>query len=143
MAHEGNLADLATITSRNEALVIASALEHAGVRTWIDGVHHASVDPISIALGGHRLRVFADQWEEASAIVHEMGLPDGEIVFEGQKLAVQKLLFAFVGLHVFLVIPNIIAGLLPLTSLWLLPSAALGVPVDPRGQNDWYLAQDD
>lgn len=140
MEQQGNLADLATVTSRNEALVIASALEHAGVTVWIDGVHHASVDPISVALDGHRLRVFAGQWEEASAIVREMGLPEGEVVFRGQRLAMQKLLFAYIGSHFFFLVPGIIAGVqAPLVLLPMLLSV-LGIPVDPRGSNDWFLA---
>lgn len=137
----GNLAHLATITSRPEALVVASALEHAGIRTWIDGVHYASVDPISVALGGHRLRVFADQWQEASDILREMDLPGGELAYKGQQLSVIKVLLVYIGYWYFWLVPGVIMGALLAGLLALAPlNAFTAVPVDPRGRNDFHLA---
>lgn len=139
----GNLAHLATITSRPEALVIASALEHAGIETFLDGMYHCSIYPYSVALGGHRLRVYADKWEEASAVVREIGLPRSQIACQGQQRAVLRILALYVGPHFFLGVPAVIAGIFPPAILVTFASLALGVPTDPRGQNDWHLAQED
>lgn len=140
----GNLAHLATITSRPEALVIASALEHAGIETFLDGMYHCSIYPYSVALGGHRLRVYADQWEEASAIVREIGLPSSHIAYHGEQRAVLRIVALYVGSHFLLGVPAVIAGIFPPAILLIFASlAALGVPTDPRGQNDRHLAQED
>lgn len=137
-----NIAHIATITSRAEALVIASALEHEEIPVWIDAVHHASVDPISIALGGHRLTVPSGDWERASDLIRELDLPGALPAYRGQQFAVMRLLAVYVGPHFFFGIPAFIAGLTPWPTLLALTMMPLGVPVDPRGQNDFYLARE-
>ncbi len=140
----GNLAHLATITSRPEALVIASALEHEGIPVWIDGLWHASVDPISVALGGFRLRVPISEWGTASKLIAELGLPDSDLACDGQRHAVMKLLLVWIGYWYFWCIPGAIMGALPASLLALVPiNAFTAMPVDPRGRADWYLAQED
>mgnify|MGYP001044244957 CR=1 FL=1 len=134
------VAHLATITSRPHALVIASALEHDGIPVWIDGVYHASVDPLSIALGGHRLTIPIDEWGAASALIREMGLPDAEIAHQGQTQAVMRVLAFFIGFEVFVGVPALIVGALPLAAIAWVPLSLIGIPVDPRGHNEFHLA---
>jgi hypothetical protein len=132
---------LAIVISRAEALVIASMLEAAGIFVWVGGEHHASVDPISVTLGGHRLRVPVWQHEAASAIVFEVGLPGLPVAYKGGQLAVGRLLAVFLGLQSFLAIPAAVAGVMPWSALLWIGSSALSVPVDPRGSPDWFLVK--
>ena len=139
-----NLAHLATITSRPEALVIASALEHEGIPVWIDGLWHASVDPISVALGGYRLRVPIAEWGPASGLIEELGLPDADVVYAGQRHAVLKLLLVYIGYWYFWCIPGAIMGAFSASLLALVPlNTFTAIPVDPRGRNDFHLAPQD
>ncbi|WP_271079074.1 hypothetical protein [Aurantiacibacter sp. MUD61] len=138
-----NLAHVATITSRPHALVIASALEHEGIPVWIDGVWHASAYPISIALGGHRLTIPVADHAAASSLIRDMGLPDAEIASEGQTRATQLLVALFLGPTLFFGIPAVIAGLLAPFSLFLaLIGIPTGLPVDPRGRNEFHLVEE-
>ncbi|MEO5705479.1 MAG: hypothetical protein ABIT10_13795 [Alteraurantiacibacter sp.] len=141
MRADQDLALLAILTSRAEALVVASMLEAAGIHVHVGGEYHASVDPISVALGGHRLRVPAWQHADASAIVHEVGLPTQPASYKGGQQAVVRLLAVYVGLQFFLAIPAAIAGLFPWGGLLGIAFVSLGVPVDPRGQPDWHLTE--
>ncbi|WAT17195.1 hypothetical protein OZN62_09640 [Aurantiacibacter sp. MUD11] len=139
-AQTGNLAQIAVITSRPEALVIASALEHAGVPVWIDGMHHASVDPLLVALGGHRLRVPSGQYGEASDILREIGLPDAPVSYLGQRRAVTRFLALYVGTLFGFVFLGFLFTDIPKTYLQLPVFMGLGVQVDPRGPNEYSLA---
>ena len=134
---------LATITSRPEAFVIASVLEHEGIPVFLDGVWHASVDPMSVALGGHRLYVPVQEHGKASALIREIGLQDAPIAYRGARRAIGRVLGVLMGAHVFFGVPGMIAGALPFAS-WLLWFFAipLGTPVDPRGQNDYFLSDE-
>lgn len=138
----GNLVHLATVTSRVEALLIASALEHEGIPVWTDAAQHASVDPISVALGGHRLRIPRSEWHAASALVRELGLPERDIVYRGQQRSVLRFVALYCGTQLLLGIPAFLLGLLP--ALWLasVPLSALGIPVDPRGRNEFHLVSE-
>lgn len=133
---------IAIVTSRAEALVIASMLEAAGVFVDVDAEHHASVNPISVALGGHRLRVPGEDLKLASGVIREVGLPDAPIAYEGGRLAVLKFISVLLGSHVFFMVPGIILGAIPALMLFQLPLSALGIATDPRGRNEYYLASE-
>ena len=134
------LAHIATVTSRPHALVVATLLEAEGIPVWIDGVWHASADPISVALGGHRLTIPVSEWVRASALIAEAGLPDAEIAYEGGRRAILRFLAVCYGPLLFFGIPAAIAGIVPAAVLALIPVSAITTPVDPRGRNDWLLA---
>ena len=131
---------IAILVSRVEALAMASMLEAAGIHVRIDGVHHASVEVNSIALGGHRLWVPAVQHEEASAIVREVGLPDSWQFCPGLRRAIWRFLGLYLGTITLFAAPAIVSGLLPLSSVLGIPLAGLTVPVSPQGRGDYYLA---
>lgn len=131
---------LAVLTSRAEAIVLASTLEAAGIHVYIDAEYHASVDPISVALGGHRLRVPAWQHAAASDLVRDMDLPAQPVSYKGGQRAVLRLLSVYLGTQLVWVIPATVAGLFPINIVLGIMLGALGVPVDPRGRPDWHLA---
>ncbi|MGB3166310.1 MAG: hypothetical protein WBA68_05970 [Alteraurantiacibacter sp.] len=134
------LAHIATITSRPHALVVATLLEAEGIPVWIDGEWHASADPLSVALGGHRLTIPVSEWHRASELIAEVGLPCAEVAYEGGRQAILRFLAVCYGPLVFLGIPAAIAGIVSATVLALVPISAITTPVDPRGRNDWLLA---
>jgi hypothetical protein len=135
------MAVLAILTSRAEALVLASMLEAAGFLVHIDGEYHASANPISVALGGHRLRVPAWQHAEASALVRELDLPAQQVSYKGGQQAVVRLFSVYLGCQFFWAIPAAIGGLFPWIGLLGIAVFPLGIPVDPRGKPDWHLAE--
>ncbi len=137
------LVQFATITSRVDAFVMRSALEHEGIFAWLGGEYHAGADPISQALGGYRLYVFEAELPQANALASELGWPDSEIVGEGQKRAVLKLLAFLGGFQFFWTIPGIIMGAVPAVVLPMIALGLLGTPVDPRGRNEFYLVAKD
>lgn len=137
-AHDA-LVVLAIVVSRAEALVIASVLDAAGIHVWIDGEAHASVDPISVALGGHRLRVPAWQHSAASKVVREVGLEQQTVSYKGGRLAIIRFLAVLVGSQVFIALPAVIAGVWPWFALTGILFSPLGVPVDPRGRAQYML----
>jgi hypothetical protein len=127
----GNLVHLATVTSQVEALVIANALEHQGIPVWIDGAWHAAVDPISVALGGHRLRIPVSEWRIASSLVRELDLPGREPVYLGQRRAVLRFCTIYFGIHLIFGLPGLFMGLLPAAMLTSVPLSMLTIPIDP------------
>ena len=143
MHREGDaLAHIATITSRPHALVVATLLENDGIPVWIDGDYHASVDPISVALGGHRLTISVSEWGRASALIRDAGLPWHGVAYRGGQRAVLRFVGVCYGTLLALGIPGAFLGLVPYQAIPLIPLAAITTPVDPRGPNDWHLAPD-
>ena len=130
---------LAIVVSRVEALVVASVLDAAGIHVWIGGEAHASVDPISLALGGHRLLVPAWQHVTASNFVREVVLEQHEVSFEGGRSAIMRFLALLVGSQLFVALPAAIVGVWPWFALTGILFSPLGVPVDPRGRAQYVL----
>jgi hypothetical protein len=138
--HGDAMVVIAIVVSRVEALVLVSSLEAAGILAVAGGVHHASVEVISLALGGHRISVPASQWQEASTILRELGA-DREWQFcEGLRRAVLRFLALWVALYGATMALAVAMGSLPAWSLAAVPFAALTVPVNPQGRGDFYLA---
>ena len=133
---------VAIVVSRPEALVIASMLEAGGIHVWVGAEHQASVQFYSVALGGHRICVPAWQYQEASALIREVGLPGAPVMWQGSRSAVGRLVAAWLGIHMFVGVPALIAGFIPLSVFLLLPlNVVTTLLVDPRGQNDFFLAE--
>lgn len=139
--HPDAMVVIAALVSRVDAIVTASMLEAAGIIVRVDGLHHASVQVNSLALGGHRLWVPASQWLEASDIIREVGSSDNWTVSLGLRRAVLKFLALWVGLQAGFCIVAIALGSLTPASLLAIPFSALGVPVNPQGRGDYYLVK--
>ena len=137
--HDDAMVTIAIVVSRVEALVLVSILEAEGILAFAGGVHHASVEVNSLALGGHRISVAASQWAEASAILREAGADRGWQFSEGLRRALLRFLALWLGLYASALALSVAAGALALWELAYLPFAAV-VPVNPQGRGDFYLA---
>jgi hypothetical protein len=140
--HDDAMAVIAIVVSRVEALVLVSALEASGILTVAGGVHHASVEVNSLALGGHRIPVPVAQWQEASAVLREIGADRDWQFSEGLRRAVSRFLALWVGLYGAAMALTVAAGVFPAWALAGIPLAALTVPVNPQGRGDFYLADE-
>jgi hypothetical protein len=134
---------IAIVVSRVEAAVLLSVLEAEGIIAVAGGYHHASVEVISLALGGHRIWVPASQWAEASAILREAGADRDWQFCEGLRRAVLRFLAVWVALYGAAMAATVAAGLYSAWGLLGVPFAALTVPVNPQGRGDFYLASDE
>jgi hypothetical protein len=133
---------LAIIVSRSEAIVVASMLEAEGIFVHVGGLHHASVQVISVALGHYRISVPVWQYEDASAIVADnFGAAEWQFS-QGLQTAVIKLFLAWFGSFVLMAGPSLItAGAGGLAFLFLLPLSFATMPVNPQGRSDYFLEQ--
>ena len=133
---------IAILVSRVEAIVLASTLEAAGIRVTVGGVHHASVEVNSLALGGHRLMVPMGQAKQASALIREVGADVNWQFDEGLRRAVIRFLKIWLGVYGALTLFVIMLGAVSWFVLLALPFQALIVPVNPQGRGDYYLLSD-
>jgi hypothetical protein len=131
---------IAIVVSRVEALVLVSVLEAEGILVVAGGVHHASVEVNSQALGGHRISVPASQWPEASAILREAGSDRDWQFSEGLRRAVLRFLALWLGIIAGSVALGVAAGVFTLWEFAYVPLSALAVPVNPQGRGDFYLS---
>src|SRR5687768_6433451 len=97
--HSDAMVVIAIVVSRIEALVLVSVLEAAGILAVAGGVHHASVEVNSLALGGHRIWVPASQWAEASAVLREAGADRDRQFSTGLRRAVLRLVAVWLALY--------------------------------------------
>ena len=137
--HDDAMVVIAIVVSRVEALVLVSVLEAEGVLAVAGGVHHASVEVNSLALGGHRISVPASQWAEASAILRESGASWDWGFNDGLRRAVLRFLGVWLCLYGGVAALTALASPIP---LWVIGSVPLAmvVPVNPQGRGDFYLA---
>jgi hypothetical protein len=138
----GKMVPIANIVSRSEALVVASMLIDAGIVVQLNGEHHASVELISVALGGYLLTVPDWQYEDASNILRHT-FAESEFAFsEGLQTAVIKLLVVQMGTSfAVLIISAIKFGIsTPLMLGWPFLQI-LGTPVNPQGRSEYYLTR--
>ena len=137
--HEDAMVVIAIVVSRIEALVLVSVLEAGGILAVAGGIHHASVEVNSLALGGHRISVPASQWEEASAILREAGASWSWHYSEGLRRAVLRFLRVWLCLYGGVAALSALASPIPLWVIGSIPFAMI-VPVNPQGRGDFYLA---
>lgn len=133
---------VAALVSRVEALVVASMLQAAGILVHVGGSAHASVANNSLALGGHRLWVPASQYVDASRILVEV-LGEEEWGFSyGLQRAVIRVTAAWASISVIVFAAGLWFGVVMWWQLATLPLSALGLPVNPQGRGDFYLADE-
>src|SRR6478736_7198403 len=128
--HGDAMVTIAIVVSRIEALVLVSVFEAAGILAVAGGVHHASVEVNSVALGGHRIWIPASQWAEASAILRETGASDWEFS-AGLRRAVLRFLGVWFCLYGGVAGLTALAGVFPASILASIPFAMV-VPVNPK-----------
>lgn len=133
----GTMVLLAIFLSRFEAVEIASMLRGYGIFASMDGEFYTSTIYESLAYGGYRLRVQAEDHLAASDILREAGGP-GRQLFRTKPRPI-LLWFAGIWGGLFGAI-GLLGGSGVLAGLWAL-SAALGIPVDPKCRADYFLSQ--
>ena len=133
----GTMMLLAIFVSRFEAIEIASMLRGYGIYVSIDGEAHASAEYVSLALGGHRLRVFAEDHATASEILGQSGVVERDVY----RRTPRPILLWFLGLWAGLpVLFGLLAGA-PIYGLLFVLNVITGTPVDPKGRPDYFLSE--
>lgn len=132
---------IAHILGRGEALTVAAMLDAAGIIVHVGGEYHTSVSANIIAIGGFRLTVPAWQHGDAAAVVAEMlAAPEPPPSYQPRR-AVGRLVAAMTGSVMLFVSPYALAfGIKAILPVLLAPIFMLGIPVNPQGRADYYLA---
>lgn len=134
-----NMVVLAALVSRVEALVVASMLEAGGIQVHVGANHHAALQVISLALGGHRLWIPASQHEAASQLLVEV-LGEDEWSFSfGLQRAVKRVLGVWAALIGLQSLVAIWIGAAGPASLLFFPLNVASLPVNPQGRGDYNL----
>lgn len=120
---------------------MASMLRSAGIIVHIDGDQHASVEVITLALGGHRLLVPTWQWDEASGVIREAELPGNWQFCYGLRRAILRFLASYLGAWLVMIVPAILLKAYPASVLLQMPLLVLGVPVNPQGPPQFFLSR--
>lgn len=138
--HSDAMVIIAIVVSRVEAAVLVSMLEAEGILALAGGIHHASVEVNSLALGGHRIWVPASQHELASAVLREAGADRDWQFSKGLQRAVARFLALWIALYGSVVALGVLSS--AVSAWWLVgaPLSGLIVPVNPQSRGDFYLA---
>ena len=132
---------IADILSRSEALTVAAMLDAAGIIVHVGGEYHAGVSPYILAMGGFRLTVPRWQHIDASRVIANMLAVPESVPSPWLRRAVLRLFAASMGGFALVACPYVLAmGLKALSPLLLSLLFMLGVPVNPQGRGDYYIA---
>ena len=141
MSHD--LATIAIVVSRVEALCLADMLNAEGIAVYIGGYHHGTVQVIPITLGGYRLMVPATQHGQASDLIREAGVESNWSFNRNVQRAGIRVLSISVGLHAgFATLGAIFSGL-PLAVVAMFFLVGFQVPLSPQARGDYYLSRND
>lgn len=140
MAREPDLVILANVVSRVEALCLADMLDAEGIPVLVQGYHHATVLVMPLGLGGMRIWVPRDFYEQAAALVRETGFHEPDIFSRSLQRAAAKLTIGYGGLHMVFAAFGVASGVLPAFWLALAPLGAITtVPAMPQSRGEYYL----
>ena len=140
MAREVQLVTLAIFVSRVDAVVVSSMLRGYGIHVDLGADSHGATDPISLALGGYRLRVFPQDHRAASDILRGAGATENHVVSTGARKAIVRFALAWLGIVAVYCAPALwLGGFQPGKTLLLVP-LQLVMPVNPQGKADYFLA---
>jgi len=131
---------LAIFVSRFEASIVTAMLRGYGLHVSLDGEEHASVAYNSLALGGHRLRVFEADYEVASEILRAGEIGADEYEAPGPTRALLWAVGALAAFYLFTVGFGVLVGASHASSLLYIPLGIYSIPVDPKGKPDYFLA---
>ena len=132
---------IAILLGRGEALSVAAMLDAAGIIVHVGGEYYASVSPDIFAIGGFRLTVPAWQHGDASAVIAAMLAEPGPPPSTQPRRAVGRLVMAMMGSVLLFVSPYALAfGIKAMIPVLLTPTFMLGIPVNPPGRGDYFLA---
>jgi hypothetical protein len=115
-------------------------LEGYGIPVHIGADAQGSTEYNSLALGGYRLWVSADDWPIASEILRQSAATAPEGLSTGPRKAIFRLWAAVLLIQAVFVLPALaLFGTLAI-ELVLAPLSMLVIPVNPQGRADYYLA---
>jgi len=137
---EDSLTTIAILISRVDALCLASLLQAEGIVVHINGEAHASVQFISLALGGHRTMVPVTQYQQASDLIREVGADQSWTFSRSVQKAVLRVLGWYFGVYFLTATAGAIMGGIPWSAVFMSPLVVTSVPVNPQGKGDYYLA---
>ncbi|WP_299195772.1 hypothetical protein [uncultured Erythrobacter sp.] len=132
----GTMVLLAIFLSRFEVIEIASMLRGYGIFVSMDGEHYTATIYESLAYGGYRLRVTAEDHSLASEILREADVPNRELFRTKPRPILLWFLSFWGGLHIALGVAIGAGGLSGLLGI----QAVLGVPIDPKTRGDYFLS---
>ena len=133
----GTMVLLAIFLSRFEAMEIASMLRGQGIFVSLDGEHYTSTIYESVAYGGYRLRVIAEDHATASDILREAGVPGRQLFRTTPRPILLWFVAIWGGLH--FATGFLIGG--PGMALVAGFAAAFGIPVEPKCRADYFLSE--
>ncbi|MEO9461818.1 MAG: hypothetical protein ABJ242_03690 [Marinomonas sp.] len=132
---------LAIYVSRFEAIEAACMLRGYGLLVSLDGEAHAATEYISLALGGHRLRVAKADYETASEILRQCGAETDTREIRPPTRVLKWLVGLAVTAYSAFIVPTVIFGAAPAYYLLQIPAGIYTLPVNPQGRPEYFLAE--
>ena len=134
---------IATLLSRGEALVVAAKLDAAGIPVHVGGEFYASVSPKILAIGGFRISVPIDFYDEASAVLRDTA---DDFVPEfpyAMRSVMARFSAAWLGATAIFSLPfSLVVGFQALGFFLVAPFFLLTTPVNVAVRGDYYLSRD-
>ncbi len=140
MEQRGDLITLAIFVSRVDAVIVASMLRGYGVHVDLNADSYGAIDPISLALGGYRLRVFEEDYQVSSDILREAGTAEQGVVSTGPRKAIIRFALAWIGVTLPFSAMALVASDFRVSEPLLVTPIELIIPVNPQGKADYFLA---
>lgn len=132
---------IAIVTSRSEAMVLASLLDAGGVLAHIGGYNHAAVAINPIALGGFRFQVPSDQYAHAAEIISQSELT-AAYFSKGLQVAVLRFIGFWLSIWLFVItLLSLAYGVLFLWVFSFVPLSVLSIPVNLQGGSVYYIGR--
>lgn len=122
---DDRLIAIATIWNRPELLTFVAMLDAHDIPVFISGEWHASVEPISVALGGHEVKVPVAFFEQATALNAALA---AEPPIEGSARIRERIWALMVGITALLSVPAWMVGV-----FWITPFLPVTWPMT-RGE---------
>lgn len=140
MSGGGDLATLAILVSRVEALCLADMLNAEGIAVHIGAYCHGTVEIIPLALGGYRIMVPEAQWNQASELIRETAVHESWAFSAKARRAARQLFGFYTAYLVTWAGIGFALGTIPLSVLAMSPLSAFSLPLSPQARGSYYLA---
>ncbi len=131
--------EIARLLSRPEALTVQAMFDAYGISSHLGGDQHGATQVLPIALGGYRLTVPIDHYDEACDLLREVTaepLPDH---FVANRRRLLRLMLYWSGFCAIFCAPLIYVASAPVWLMLMIPGELLLLPVPAQGRGDYYL----
>lgn len=139
--HCDGMVTIAILVSRPEALCLADMLNAEGIAVHLGSYAQIANETNSLALGGVRIWIPASQYEQASALIREVGADQNWNFSKGLQRAVLRLLAVFLGCGFLCTVPAALLGLASWSAVFWVSLFSVSLPVNPQGRGDYFLAE--